>query len=130
MVFNARKGEDGEMKDIMIGVDLAKQVFQFHGAQRSGEIVFRKKLSRDQFQRFMAAQPACLVVFEACGSAHHWARQMAALGHDVGLPLSGGPVSVLVHYGSWRYSWGGRRSGSGWRSRPLDGLGSWRAIPQ
>ena len=47
-----------------------------------------------------------------------------------GLPLSGGPVSVLVHYGSWRYNWGGRRSGSGWRSRPLDGLGSWRAIPQ
>ncbi len=47
-----------------------------------------------------------------------------------GLPLSGGPVSVLVHCGSWRYSWGGRRSGSGWRSRPLDGLGSWRAIPQ
>lgn len=49
---------------------------------------------------------------------------------ECGLPLSGGPVSVLVHYGSWRYSWGGRRSGSGWRSRPLDGLGSWRAIPQ
>ncbi|TJZ86660.1 IS110 family transposase [Paracoccus hibiscisoli] len=73
------------MKDIMIGVDLAKQVFQLHGAQRSGEIVFRKKLSRDQFQGFMAAQPACLVVFEACGSAHHWARQMAVLGHDVKL---------------------------------------------
>lgn len=63
------------MKDIMIGVDLAKQVFQVHGAQRSGEIVFRKKLSRDQFQRFVAAQPACLVVFEACSRAHHWARQ-------------------------------------------------------
>ena len=47
-----------------------------------------------------------------------------------GLSLSGGPVSVLVHFGSWRYSWGGRRSGSGWRRRPLDGFGSWRAIPQ
>ena len=55
---------------------------------------------------------------------------LIALPSSVGLPLSGGPVSVLVHYGSWRYSWGGRRSGSGWRSRPLDGLGSWRAIPQ
>ena len=64
---------------------MAKRVFQVHGATMTGEVQFRKKLSREQFQLFMAAQPACLVVFEACSSAHHWARQMAALGHDVRL---------------------------------------------
>jgi len=48
----------------------------------------------------------------------------------VGLPQSGGPVSVLVHDGSWRYGWDGRRSCAGWRSRPLRDLGGWRAVAQ
>lgn len=73
------------MKNTMIGVDLAKRVFQLHGATMAGEVKFRKKLSRDQFRVFMAAQPAALVVFEACGSASHWAREMIALGHEVRL---------------------------------------------
>lgn len=73
------------MKDTMIGVDLAKRVFQFHGTTMAGEVTFRKKLSRDQFRAFMAAQPAALIVFEACGSASYWAREMEALGHDVRL---------------------------------------------
>ena len=55
------------MKDTMIGVDLAKRVFQVHGAEMSGEVRFRKKLSGEQFRAFMAAQPPCRVVFEACG---------------------------------------------------------------
>ncbi len=53
------------MKDTMIGVDLAKRVFQLHGATMAGEVKFRKKLSRDQFRAFMAAQPAALIVFGA-----------------------------------------------------------------
>jgi len=69
----------------MIGVDLAKNVFQLHGASLTGEVRFRRKLSRGQFLRFMGSQPACIVVMEACGSAHHWAREMAALGHEVKL---------------------------------------------
>lgn len=73
------------MKDIMIGVDLAKRVFQVHGASMTGHAKFRKKLSRDQFRKFMAEQPACVVVFEACGSASYWARQMKTLGHEVKL---------------------------------------------
>jgi len=73
------------MKDTMIGVDLAKRVFQIHGTTMAGEVKFRKKLSREQFRVFMAAQPACLVVFEACGSASYWAREMAALGHEARL---------------------------------------------
>ena len=73
------------MIDAMIGVDLAKRVFQVHGSLTSGEVRFRKKLSREQFRAFMAQQPACLVVFEACGSASYWAREMQALGHEVKL---------------------------------------------
>lgn len=73
------------MKDMMIGVDLAKNVFQVHGALRTGEVQFRKKLSRKQFPAFMAQQGPCLVIFEACGGAHYWAREMEALGHEVKL---------------------------------------------
>jgi len=73
------------MKDMMIGVDLAKNVFQVHGALRTGEVQFRKKLTRTQFPVFMAKQEPCLVIFEACGSAHYWAREMEAFGHEVKL---------------------------------------------
>lgn len=72
------------MHDTMRGVDLAKNVFQFHGASRSGEVKFRKKLSREQFRRFMLDQPACVVVFEACGSASYWARKMRKLRRAAG----------------------------------------------
>jgi transposase len=80
-----RKQEDGDLKDTMIGVDLAKNVFQVQGALRTGEVQFRKKLTRKQFPVFMARQEPCLVLFEACGSAHHWAREMEASGHEVKL---------------------------------------------
>jgi transposase len=56
----------------IIGVGLAKKVFQLHGGTADGTVVFRKKLSRPQFQRFMAEHPRCLVEMEACGGAHHW----------------------------------------------------------
>lgn len=69
----------------MIGVDLAKRVFQVHGATMRGEVQFRRKLTREQFRAFMAAQAPSVVVFEACGSASYWAREMAALGHEVRL---------------------------------------------
>ena len=63
------------MKEVsIIGVDLAKQVFQLHGATAEGEIVFRKKLSRRQFLAFMQSQPGCVIAMEACATAHHWAR--------------------------------------------------------
>ena len=73
------------MKDMMIGVDLAKNVFQVHGALRTGEVQFRKKLTRTQFPVFMAKQVPSLIIFEACGSSHYWAREMEALGHEVKL---------------------------------------------
>jgi transposase len=73
------------MKDMMIGVDLAKNAFQVHGALRTGEVQFRKKLTRAQFSAFMAQQEPCLVIFEACGSAHYWAHEMEVVGHEVKL---------------------------------------------
>lgn len=73
------------MKDTMIGVDLAKAVFQIHGATMAGEVKFRKKLTRLQFCRFMAAHAPAVVVMEACGSASYWAREITRLGHEVKL---------------------------------------------
>ena len=64
---------------------MAKRVFQLHGATMTGHVRFRKKLTREQFRRFMAERPSCLVVLEACGSASYWAREMAKLGHDAKL---------------------------------------------
>ena len=71
--------------DVMIGVDLAKNVFQLHAASMAGQPQFRKKLSRQSFGKFMAQQPPAVVVMEACGSAHYWAREMIRLGHVVKL---------------------------------------------
>lgn len=73
------------MKDIMIGVDPAKSVFQVHGASLSGQVRFRKKLSRPQFMRFMAEHPPAMVVIEACGGASYWARELGKIGHEVRL---------------------------------------------
>lgn len=69
----------------IVGVDLAKQVFQVHGAASDGRVVFRKKLSRAQFPRFMAGLRPCMVAMEACGTAHYWGRELASFGHDVRL---------------------------------------------
>ena len=73
------------MKDTMIGVDLAKSIFQVHGALMSGKEQFRKRLTRPQFWKFMSGHSPTVVVMEACGSAHFWAREMIKLGHEVKL---------------------------------------------
>lgn len=72
-------------KETMIGVDLAKSVFQVHGASMSGAVKFRKKLSRPQFLKFIAGQAPAVIAMEACGSANFWAREMIRLGHEVKL---------------------------------------------
>jgi transposase len=64
----------------MIGIDLAKNVFQLHGATRAGAVLFQKKLSRGKLLTFLAAQPPCTVAMEACASAHYWGRQISTLG--------------------------------------------------
>jgi transposase len=70
---------------ITIGLDIAKSVFQAHGAGASGAVVFRKKLSRGRLLAFFAAQSPCVVALEACAGAHHWGRELTRLGHTVRL---------------------------------------------
>jgi transposase len=67
-----------------IGLDIAKHVFQAHGADASGRVVFRKKISRVELIEFFASQPRC-VALEACSGAHYWGREIGKLGHTVRL---------------------------------------------
>ena len=69
----------------MIGIDLAKNSFQLHGARADGSVAYRKKRSRAKLLDFVAAQPRCTVAMEACGGAHHWGREIGRLGHAVRL---------------------------------------------
>jgi len=73
------------MKIATVGIDLAKNVFQVHGVNEHGKTVLKKQLRRDQVAEFFARLPGCLIGMEACGSAHHWARKLSSLGHDVKL---------------------------------------------
>jgi transposase len=68
-----------------IGLDIAKNVFQLHGVDRSGKIVLRKALRRSQVSSFFSTLPPCLIGMEACATAHHWARTLMAFGHEVRL---------------------------------------------
>ena len=70
---------------ITIGLDLAKNVFQIHGVDASGESVIRRQLRRRYVLSFLKKQPPCLVGIEACATSHHWAREIGALGHTVQL---------------------------------------------
>lgn len=68
-----------------IGIDLAKSVFQVHGVDADGRVIVRKKLRRAEVLKFFGAIEPCLVGMEACATAHHWARKLGELGHDVRL---------------------------------------------
>ncbi len=68
-----------------VGLDIAKQVFQAHGADANGQVVFRKKLPRGKVVAYFASVPRCVVALEACGGAHYWAREIGKLGHEVKL---------------------------------------------
>jgi transposase len=68
-----------------VGLDLAKNVFQVHGADASGRAVLRKKLRRDQVLAFFSQLQPCVVTMEACGGAHFWGREIGKLGHDLRL---------------------------------------------
>jgi transposase len=68
-----------------IGLDIAKNVFQVHGAERAGAVVVRRALRRSQMLAWFARLPRCLVGIEACGTAHYWARERRQLGHEVRL---------------------------------------------
>lgn len=69
----------------VVGLDLAKNVFQVHGVAADGSVVFRRQLRRGQVLSFFDELNRCLVGIEACASAHHWARELTSLGHEVRL---------------------------------------------
>lgn len=67
----------------MIGLDLAKNVFQVHGVDETGTVVLRKQLRRSGVLKYFAQLSPCLIGVEACGGAHYWSRELSKLGHDV-----------------------------------------------
>jgi transposase len=69
----------------VIGLDIAKSVFQAHGADARGQQLFSRRITRGKVLAFFEDQPRCLVALEACGGAHHWARELTRMGHDVRL---------------------------------------------
>ena len=69
----------------IIGLDIAKSSFQVHGIAASGRPTLRRKLRRGKVLEFFANLPVCLIGMEACGGAHHWARELTKLGHEVRL---------------------------------------------
>lgn len=68
-----------------IGLDLAKSVFQIHAVNEAGQVVLRKQVRRGQALAFFGELPPCLIGIEACATAHHWARELGTLGHEVRL---------------------------------------------
>ena len=74
-----------EQEVVTAGLDLAKNVFQVHAIGADGAVLIRRKLRRTEVIRFFAELPRCLVGMEACASAHHWARELMAIGHEVRL---------------------------------------------
>ena len=69
----------------MIGLDLAKSVFQVHGVDGSGAAVLKQKLRRERAPGFFVSLDPCVVVMEACGSGRYWAREIAKCGHETKL---------------------------------------------
>jgi transposase len=72
------------MKNIkVLGIDLAKNVFQIHGTDARGKCILRKRLSRTKLMEFIANLPRCTIGIEACGGSHYWARCFKEYGHEV-----------------------------------------------
>jgi transposase len=67
----------------VIGLDIAKSVFQLHGVDGTGAVVMRKRVGRSKVLEFFGGLSPCLVGLEACPSAHYWSRELQALGHTV-----------------------------------------------
>ncbi len=69
----------------MLGIDIAKNVFQLHGVDSSGKTVLKIRLSREKLLPFITKTDSCLIIMEACGSSNYWSRQFMARGHLVKL---------------------------------------------
>ncbi len=67
----------------VVGIDLAKNVFQLHGCSSTGAVIFRKQLKRNKLLSFISELPTCTIAMEACSGSHFWGREFEALGHSV-----------------------------------------------
>lgn len=83
IINRSKKGPT--MKATTLGIDLAKSTFRLHGVDARGAVVLRRQLTRKQLLPFLARLSPCLIGMEACAGAHHWAREIDKLGHDVKL---------------------------------------------
>ena len=70
---------------VVVGLDIAKSVFQVHGVDRDGAVVVRRRLRRSRVLPFFATVEPCRIGIEACATGHYWARELGALGHNVRL---------------------------------------------
>jgi transposase len=73
------------MEITTVGLDLAKNIFQVHAISSTGEVLVRRSLRRAQVIPFFSKLSPCLIGMEACGTSHHWARELVGLGHEVRL---------------------------------------------
>ena len=80
----------------IVGIDLAKRVFQLHGARADGRATFRKKLTLGKFLRFISEHPACAIAMKACATAQYRDRELSKMGHDMRLIPSIWPYSPEV----------------------------------
>jgi transposase len=86
VVINDHEQEEPSVMNVStVGLDLAKNVFQVHAINEAGEVIVRKALRRRQVMPFFSRLEPCLIGMEACGTSHFWAREIAALGHEVKL---------------------------------------------
>jgi hypothetical protein len=77
-VSNCHLKEASMEQTITMGLDIAKHVFQAHGADAAGHVLFRKRLTRTRLLGFLAAQAPCVVAMEACAGSHYWAGRSAS----------------------------------------------------
>lgn len=83
-LFNKRRVSP--MKKVtLLGIDIAKEIFQLHGVDSLGKAILKKKLKRSELLKFIAQMEPCVIVMEACGGSHYWAREFKKLGHDAKL---------------------------------------------
>lgn len=77
------KEESPMSKVTLLGIDIAKNVFQLHGVDEKGRPVLRRRLARSKFVEFITNLHPCIIAIEACGGSHHWYRKFTAMGHEV-----------------------------------------------
>ncbi len=87
LVFPVTKEKESEMKLTRVGIDLAKNVFQVHGVDEHGKLVWKRQLKRATWLQVLLdkVEPSCVIGMEACGGAHHWARELQSRGYTVKL---------------------------------------------